>query len=351
LVANHTVVGEDGSVNYAAGKYTIKAGGADIWGTADAFRFTYKKLSGDFDIAFKAESITKTHDWSKIGPMVRQSNTAGSQYLFMLARGLDGNKYFQERVAENGSATGNGGSAEDKAGFPIWLRIVRKGDNYTGGYSADGKAWKDLNTTKLALKDPVLVGIAVTSHATKVIADGVATNLTIIGKEPAFAEMTSEDIGIVKTQKFDLQWRVASLKDTKDSNNLSYGIYNKKWGDMSNYVFYGMAGVTSPKAQETVLNLAQDDDAKVWIGGKLVITSTGWTGGAETTRPFKVSLVKGMNLMMVKVSEGGGGDYLNARFDATDLTFTPKNGQFDWATSVSPSGKLSATWGNIKNLR
>ncbi|MGB9596766.1 MAG: hypothetical protein ACPL7B_10840 [Candidatus Poribacteria bacterium] len=114
-----TIKGEEGSTNYTAGKYTLKSGGADIWGTADAFRFVYKKLSGDFEIILKAESLDKTNDWSKIGPMVRQSNAPGSQYVFMLARGADGNKYFQERMTENGSATGNGGSTEDQTKFPI----------------------------------------------------------------------------------------------------------------------------------------------------------------------------------------------------------------------------------------
>lgn len=348
LKGKHTIQGEDGSVAYDAGKYTVKAGGADIWGTADAFRFTYKEMKGDFEIILKAESLDKTNDWSKVGPMIRQNNKPGSQYLFMLARGLDGNKYFQERMTEGGDATGNGGSAEDATKFPIWLKIIRKGDDYLGSWSTDGKAWKDLKTTKLALKDPVLVGIAVTSHASKVIATSVVTNLTIDNKAVPLADVKSEDIGTVKTEIKEVGWAVRNLKDVNDSNNLSYGIYEKKFGDMSNYVFYGIVGVISPKAQDTVLNLAQDDDATVWLNGKQVIESIGWTGGATTTKPFNVSLNKGMNIMMVKVSEGGGGDYLNARFNATDLTFTPKSGAFDFSTSVSPADKLPATWGSIK---
>ncbi|HGE70094.1 TPA: hypothetical protein ENX78_04605 [Candidatus Poribacteria bacterium] len=348
IKGKRTIKGEEGSTDYANGKYTLKAGGADIWGTADAFRFVYKKISGDFEIILKAESLDKTNDWSKIGPMVRQSNAPGSQYLFMLARGADGNKYFQERMAENGSATGNGGSAEDQTKFPIWLKIKRSGNNFLGSWSLDGKAWKDLNTTTLALKDPVLVGIAITSHSSGVIATGVVTNLTINGVEPNFADMTSEDIGIIKSTTEELGWAVRKITDVNDSNNISYQIYEKKWGDMSNFVFYGIVGVISPKDQETNLNLAQDDDARVWIGGKMVIESIGWTGGATTTKPFKVQLKKGMNAMMVKVAEGGGGDYVNARFDATDLTFTPKDGVFNYLTSVSPAGKLSSTWGDIK---
>ena len=198
--ATITTLGEEGSIDYAGGTYTIKSGGRDIWDAADAFRFTYQEMSGDFEIAMKAESIEQTNDWAKIGPMVRQSNAPGSQYLFTLARALDGNKYFQERMETDGGASGNGGELADATGFPIWLKITRSGDDFTGAISSDGSAWTDMGPTTLALSDPVLVGIAVTSHSTGDITTAVATNLAIDGSEPDFGGMTSEDIGIVLTE-------------------------------------------------------------------------------------------------------------------------------------------------------
>jgi hypothetical protein len=300
-------------------------------------------MSGDFEIALKAVSIEQTNNRAKIGPMVRQNNTAPSQYIFMLARAQDGNKYFQERMEEGGGASGNGGELTDAAGFPIWLKITRSGDDFTGAVSADGSAWTDVGTTTLALADPVLVGLAVTSHSTGDITTAVASDLTIDGVDPQFAG-TSEDIGIQLTETTEMGWSVQNLVDVNDDRNLSNGIYQGQWGDMSNYVYYGMVGVKSPTAQDTVLHLAQDDDAKVWINGELVVTSTGWTGGATVTRPFDVHLEAGMNCMMVKVSEGGGGDYLNAQFEAENLEFVVE----PWTTSVSPAGKLSGPWGAIK---
>lgn len=343
-IAEIKIQGEDGSIDYQDGTYTIEAGGADIWGTSDAFRFTYKELDGDFEVELKAESLEQTNDWAKIGPMVRQSSDANSQYVFMLARALEGNKYFQERMAKGGSATGNGGEVADAAGFPHWLKITRDGDDFTGSVSADGNNWQDVGTTTLAMRDPVLVGIAVTSHSTGNITTGAVSELAIDGKEPDFDDMISEDIGTLETEVEELGWHVGNLGDINDDRNLSNGIYGGKNGDMSNYVFYGIVDVISPSKQTTTLNLAQDDDAKVWINGELVITSTGWTGGATITRPFDVELDKGHNIMMVKVSEGGGGDYLNARFEAENLTFSTDFAGF----SVSPEGKQSTMWGGVK---
>jgi hypothetical protein len=250
-----------------------------------------------------------------------------------------------------GGASGNGGELTDAAGFPIWLKITRSGDDFTGAMSSDGAAWEDLGTTTLALTDPVLVGLAVTSHSTGNITTAVATDLTIDGTEPDFGGMTSEDIGIVVTEDVEFGWSVGNLVDVNDDRNLSNGIYGGQWGDMSNYVFYGVVGVISPMAQDTVVNIAQDDDLKLWMNGEFIAEWNGWTGGATSTNPYEVHLNQGMNIMMVKVSEGGGGDYLNARFDVDNLDFVPSGGVFDWRTSVSPQDKLSATWGSIKDLR
>ena len=154
-----------GSTDVNGSTWVIKAGGADIWGTADQFRFNYKELSGNFEISLEAVSLEQTNDWAKVGPMARQDNTPGSQYLFMLARALDGNKYFQERMSNGASATGNGGTVDDAGGFPVWLMISRSGDDFTGSWSPDGSTWTVVGTTTLALTDPILVGIAVTSHS------------------------------------------------------------------------------------------------------------------------------------------------------------------------------------------
>lgn len=168
-----------GSTNHDAAKglWTIEAGGTDIWTAADEFRFIYQKISGDFEISFRAVSLVLINNWSKVGPMVRQSNKPESQYTYMLARAQDGNKYFQERMIESDSATGNGGSVEDAGGFPVWLMLSRSGDNYIGSWSPDGNIWNEVGTITLELTDPVLVGIAVTSHEAGTLTTAEVDNL------------------------------------------------------------------------------------------------------------------------------------------------------------------------------
>jgi hypothetical protein len=185
--------------------------------------------------------------------------------------------------------------------------------------------------------------------------EGIAEDwlLEIYGKQEAefskWGRIPGPDVKVAYKGD-EMSWRVGDLKDINDDRNLSNGIYEGQWGDMSNYVYYGIIVVTSPSDQDTVMHVAQDDQLKVWIDGELAATDTSWTGGATTTRPHDVHLKKGDNVLLVKVSEQGGGDYLNVRFDAEDLEFSANLTDFQ-GLSVSPAGRLSSTWGAIKAVR
>ena len=55
--------------------------------------------------------------------------------------------------------------------FPVnfphtWIRLKRTGNDFTGYYSADGKAWKVYTTYTMDLSEKVFLGLAVTSHNT-----------------------------------------------------------------------------------------------------------------------------------------------------------------------------------------
>jgi hypothetical protein len=48
---------------------------------------------------------------------------------------------------------------------PYWVKIERTGDLLTGSVSADGKTWAMVGQTTITMEAPVLIGLAVTSHA------------------------------------------------------------------------------------------------------------------------------------------------------------------------------------------
>jgi hypothetical protein len=153
------------AVTEAGGKMSLTGAGADIWGNSDDFTYAYKTLTGDGTIIARVTSTgTGTNTWAKGGVMIRDSINGGSMHAMMVITtpGANGAS-FQYRSATNG-ASGGTDSAVSVAP-PYWVKIERAGSNFTGYHSADGKAWSTVGSTIIDMVDPVMIGIAVTSHA------------------------------------------------------------------------------------------------------------------------------------------------------------------------------------------
>jgi hypothetical protein len=61
------VVGVAGSaaLNTATNVYSVKGAGADIWGTANAFHYAYKAMTGDGVAIARVATVQNTNAWTK----------------------------------------------------------------------------------------------------------------------------------------------------------------------------------------------------------------------------------------------------------------------------------------------
>jgi regulation of enolase protein 1 (concanavalin A-like superfamily) len=162
-------------VETAPGQYKVSSSSGDVWGTSDNFRFVYKQLTGDGSISAKVVAITDaTAVWAKAGVMIRNSLDQDSTYAFMFPT-PDGRRAFQNRFTTGGSARsahGNPGAIT----FPLWVKVERKGNQFTASYSTDGKTWtvqpatentgtdKSPNPQTITMGSTVYIGLAVTSN-------------------------------------------------------------------------------------------------------------------------------------------------------------------------------------------
>lgn len=80
-------VGATGSATYSSGTFTVTGSGADIWGTADEFRYVYQTASGDCEIKGRVVTQGNTNPWAKSGVMIRETLTAGSKHGMMIVNG------------------------------------------------------------------------------------------------------------------------------------------------------------------------------------------------------------------------------------------------------------------------
>jgi regulation of enolase protein 1 (concanavalin A-like superfamily) len=155
---------------------TMTASGTDIWGTADAFRFTYAQLVGNGTIVARVAGLDGPHAWTKAGVMLRQSTQADSTHAFMFVSRGNG-LAFQRRTASGEiSVHTSAGSGV----VPQWVRLTRTGDVVTGSVSTDGVEWTFVESETLPIgTGPVLVGLALTSHDNAALANAIFESVSI----------------------------------------------------------------------------------------------------------------------------------------------------------------------------
>lgn len=169
-------VGLAGSATAENGTYTVKASGADIWGSADALHYVWQQVSGDVDIVARVASVEYVHAWTKAGVMIRETRTAGSAHALMLvspAKGLA----FQRRLSAGGlSSSTSGGSGT----APAWVKLERRGNTISAYRSADGASWTLVGSDTFTMAADVHVGLAVTSHDNTRLATGTFDAVSVV---------------------------------------------------------------------------------------------------------------------------------------------------------------------------
>ncbi len=142
--------------------FTVTGQGADIWGTADAFNYAYRSISGDATIIARVASVQNANAWSKAGVMIRGTTAANSAHAYVLVSAAKG-VAFQRRAATGGVTTSTAGTLSTA---PRWVKLTRAGDLFSAYESSDGATWTLIGTENIPMNASVLIGLAVTSHTT-----------------------------------------------------------------------------------------------------------------------------------------------------------------------------------------
>jgi TolB protein len=174
-----------GNVEAAGGAFRITGGGANVWGTVDAFHFLWKQMAGDVvltaDVRFAGVGAVAHR---KVTLMVRQSLDPGAAYAGASLHG-DGLTSLQFRAGASGVTSEIRQEAKSDLSTPVRLRIERRGDNFT---MLAGKAGGPLASTgpvTTSLTGAVYVGLAICSHDANVLETAVISNVTLEALPPA----------------------------------------------------------------------------------------------------------------------------------------------------------------------
>src|ERR1700686_2711233 len=173
-----------GSVAYDSAKrtYTISGSGENIWSTADAFQFVWKKVSGDVTLTADISFLNKTgNEHKKAVLILRQSLDADSVYadVALHASGLTSLQFRDEKGVVTREIQSN-------LSAPKRLRIAKRGDYVYMSLEADtGDPKVAGGWLRVLLQGPFYVGLAVCSHDKDVIEKAVFSNVELT--QPAAA--------------------------------------------------------------------------------------------------------------------------------------------------------------------
>jgi len=160
----------------AKGKYRITGGGANVWGTADAFYFVWKKASGDMTLTADVQWVgTSSAEHRKALLMIRQSLDPGSAYVDAVSHG-SGLTSLQFRGAANEQTY----QVMTQVDGPVRLRIERKESRFTMYAGKPGEELKPIGPVEfIGLQDPVYVGLGVCSHVATTLETAIFSNVKL----------------------------------------------------------------------------------------------------------------------------------------------------------------------------
>ena len=165
-----------GAYDPATGEYRILGGGANMWGTNDAFHFIWQKSSGDFMLTADVRIVGVTGiGHRKACLLVRQSLAADSAYADVALHG-DGLAALQWRD-EPGALTH---TIHSEISGPVRLRLERRG-SYLSMWLAgkDGTLKPAGGYQSVPLTEPFYIGLGVCAHDNSTTETAVFSNVTI----------------------------------------------------------------------------------------------------------------------------------------------------------------------------
>lgn len=148
-----------GSTRHEGNSLTVRGSGTHIEGEADAFHYVFKPVRGDSEIVAEIVSIQYTHPGAKAGLMMRENLNEYSRHVTVALTAMRGG-VFQARTTERFRTE----ISPPRAVFaPHWLKLRRRGDEFSAFTSPNGRLWTLVEKLSLPMSENFYVGLAVAS--------------------------------------------------------------------------------------------------------------------------------------------------------------------------------------------
>ena len=228
-----------GSQEVVSNGLVITGSGTAIGGTNDQFQFSYRQVTGNFDVSVRLAALSLSDSWAKAGLMAREDLAAGGRFAASLATPAINGCFFEWRDPA-GSTNQAAGSFPDN--YPnTWLRLSRVGNFFSGFASYDGQTWTRLASQTLTLSNQLYLGFAVDSDLTNQTVTAAFLQFTntsasaVVGTvaypyEPDAAASRTTPITIS-----EIMWKPAARADTNNCEFVELHNSNPWFHDLSSY--------------------------------------------------------------------------------------------------------------------
>lgn len=151
------------SLDATSGTWYLLGSGEDIYNSPDEFHFAHQAFIDDGEIIARITDYVEAGDYAKAGIMIRESNAPDSTYAMVNLSFTDRRIAFGRRTAtgDQSSYSNDGYNYEP---LPVWLKLTRTGDLFTGYYSEDGANWTAFGSATIAMPPQVIAGLALTAQ-------------------------------------------------------------------------------------------------------------------------------------------------------------------------------------------
>ena len=175
-------------------------------------------------------------------------------------------------------------------------------------------------------------------------------SLAVASNDDVTEEMIAMNGATEGDEVGDYAWTVSALPADGNINTMlvELGVTeNAAFDDVSSYAVITL--VADEDIEGAMMGVSSDDSVKVWLNGEVVHTNATnrGRGGADSFQDtFSVDLNQGDNILMIKVSERGGGWGMFAGINVPVEAVYKSS--VELGTSVEAAGKLPTTWGSLK---
>ena len=223
------VLSRPGSAKFdeAQKRYTIAGSGSNMWFSADAFYFVWKKVEGDVSLAADIDIPQSSGDPHRKGVLIiRQSLDADSAYADAALHG-DGLTSLQYRPGK-GERTFE---IQANVTKPKRLRIEKRGSYVSTSIAGEGEELRPAGGTfRISLQEPFYIGLGVCAHNDKNLETAIFSNVELKSGEAPGKKLVST-----------LETITISSKDRRAIYSTTNLIEAPNWSK-DNFLYYNSRG-------------------------------------------------------------------------------------------------------------